>query len=138
MCVVDRVIEGSEITSTTDDKFYPFDINVTLYGEKINSLMTTLPQSNNRDWGSVFINHLRVLNIFCVAVMQMKLKGQALVQYVMNKLKIDKQTSQYIRLFHNRNHGVCEATDYEVRINDALGLLLCVIYFSRQSSVLQR
>lgn len=138
MCVVDEVADGVEIASSVDETFYPFDINITVYGDKIKTYMATGAQSNKQAWESVFLSHMKVLNIFCVAIMQMKLKGRVLMQYVMDKLKIDTRTSQYIRLFHNRNHGVCGVADLEARIDDALGLLLCVIYFSKQSSATQR
>ena len=129
MCTIEQ---GSLPTVEFHD-FYPFDFNLTTCGSKINEILSKNCLVVSR--GMVFFEaHLKVLNLFCFAIIQKKLHGTELIKYVFSVMKQNQQISNYIRLFHT---GDYTSADYESRIGESIGILFCFIYFSKQQSELQ-
>lgn len=137
MCVVegDNLVQRSN-NDFKNTKLWPFDLNITPCDNEIISYIFQNSNLIQKDWSLIFVAHLKVLNIFCNALFCEKLIGCSLIQYVMTFLKRDKITYNYLRLFNGlKGHS---NADFNARLEEAFGLILTILYFSKKNPVEQR
>lgn len=128
-----------EQQQTQQHKYFPFDLNLSVCGEEfIDNLLTNYNHLINLENKYLFEARLKILNFMYILTNHLKLDGLKLKKALIEKLKSDSSTSSYIRLFQRGDYGRNIELDYKTRINDSIGLFMCILYFSKQSLRNQR
>lgn len=135
LCIVKDISDDDNTEVLTKEAMYPFEMNVSLCGGFINNYLIENMVSIKREWHVIFESHMKILKVFHEVLKSDA--GSSMMKVVMENLKRDPDTINFVRLFQNGNHGRNCVMDFNVRVEDSFGLMLCILYFSRQNACKQ-